>query len=140
MEGRKLSLRVSSGEVINEKDACKSCKGRKVLKEVKYLEVDVDKGMRDNERIIFRGEGDQQVGAVARVHHYCVTVVRKMWLIHCCAGSAELRWAMSKWGGQALMFAASVFPHTCFVPFCDLCAKLPCCYFFPLVPVFTVCC
>lgn len=50
------------GEVINEKDACKSCKGRKVLKEVKYLEVDVDKGMRDNERIIFRGEGDQQPG------------------------------------------------------------------------------
>lgn len=50
------------GEVINEKDACKNCKGRKVLKEVKYLEVVVDKGMRDNERIVFRGEGDQQPG------------------------------------------------------------------------------
>lgn len=50
------------GEVINEKDACKSCKGRKVLKEIKYLEVHVDKGMRDNERIIFKGEGDQQPG------------------------------------------------------------------------------
>ncbi|EEC12572.1 dnaJ homolog subfamily A member 2 [Ixodes scapularis] len=50
------------GEVINEKDACKTCKGRKVIKEIKYLEVHVDKGMRDNERIIFKGEGDQQPG------------------------------------------------------------------------------
>ncbi|KAL3217283.1 hypothetical protein MRX96_032537 [Rhipicephalus microplus] len=50
------------GEVINEKDACKSCKGRKVVKEVKYIEVNIDKGMRDNERIVFRGEGDQLPG------------------------------------------------------------------------------
>ncbi|CAN8001680.1 unnamed protein product [Ixodes pacificus] len=53
---------IFSSEVINEKDACKTCKGRKVIKEIKYLEVHVDKGMRDNERIIFKGEGDQQPG------------------------------------------------------------------------------
>lgn len=50
------------GEIINEKDACKACRGRKVVKETKYLEVHVDKGMRDNERIVFKGEGDQQPG------------------------------------------------------------------------------
>uniref|UniRef100_A0A2R5LMI6 Putative molecular chaperone n=1 Tax=Ornithodoros turicata TaxID=34597 RepID=A0A2R5LMI6_9ACAR len=50
------------GEIINEKDACKTCKGRKVVKETKVLEVHVDKGMRDSERIVFKGEGDQQPG------------------------------------------------------------------------------
>ncbi|CAN8001674.1 unnamed protein product, partial [Ixodes pacificus] len=56
------------GEVINEKDACKTCKGRKVIKEIKYLEVHVDKGMRDNERIVFKGEGDQHSGWTRRIN------------------------------------------------------------------------
>lgn len=48
------------GEIINEKDKCTKCKGKKVLNECKILEVHVEKGMRDNQRIFFRGEGDQQ--------------------------------------------------------------------------------
>ncbi|KAK3578457.1 hypothetical protein CHS0354_038543 [Potamilus streckersoni] len=47
------------GEVINEKDKCKTCKGKKVTNETKILEVHVDKGMKDGQRIPFRGEGDQ---------------------------------------------------------------------------------
>ena len=49
------------GEMINEKDRCKVCQGRKVIKESKILEVHVDKGMRDGQKITFRGEGDQMV-------------------------------------------------------------------------------
>lgn len=48
------------GEVISEKDKCGSCKGKKVLNETKILEVHVDKGMKENQKIYFRGEGDQQ--------------------------------------------------------------------------------
>lgn len=48
------------GEQMNEADKCKACLGKKVVVETKILEVHVDKGMRENERITFRGEGDQQ--------------------------------------------------------------------------------
>lgn len=47
------------GEVINDKDRCKECKGKKVTQQNKVLEVHVDKGMKDNQKIPFRGEGDQ---------------------------------------------------------------------------------
>lgn len=48
------------GETINDKDKCPKCKGKKVLNETKILEVHVEKGMRENQKIYFRGEGDQQ--------------------------------------------------------------------------------
>lgn len=48
------------GETINDKDKCPKCKGKKVLNETKILEVHVEKGMRDHQKIFFRGEGDQQ--------------------------------------------------------------------------------
>lgn len=50
------------GEVINEKDRCKKCEGKKVIKEVKILEVHVDKGMKHGQRITFAGEADQAPG------------------------------------------------------------------------------
>lgn len=48
------------GEIINDKDKCPKCKGKKVLNETKILEVHIEKGMRENQKIFFRGEGDQQ--------------------------------------------------------------------------------
>jgi len=51
-----------SGEMINEKDRCKTCQGKKVTPEVKILEVHVDKGMKDGQKIMMRGEGDQTPG------------------------------------------------------------------------------
>ena len=50
------------GEIIKDKDRCKQCQGRKVLTERKILEVHIDKGMIDGQRIVFNGEGDQAPG------------------------------------------------------------------------------
>lgn len=57
-----LQICLSLGEVINEKDRCKKCEGKKVIKEVKILEVHVDKGMKHGQRITFSGEADQAPG------------------------------------------------------------------------------
>lgn len=48
-----------AGEVISERDRCKQCEGRKVCKELKVLEVHVDKGMKHGQKITFSGEADQ---------------------------------------------------------------------------------
>lgn len=50
------------GERINPKDRCKTCEGRKVIKDRKILEVHVDKGMEDGQKVVFSGEGDQEPG------------------------------------------------------------------------------
>ena len=49
------------GEIINERDRCRGCLGKKVKEELKMMEVHIDKGMRDGQKIVFRGEGDQMV-------------------------------------------------------------------------------
>ncbi len=48
-----------TGEKIKEKDRCKKCSGKKIVKEKKILECHVDKGMKDGQKITFRGEADQ---------------------------------------------------------------------------------
>lgn len=50
------------GERINPKDRCKNCNGRKIVREKKILEVHLDKGMKDGQKITFAGEGDQEPG------------------------------------------------------------------------------
>lgn len=50
------------GERINPKDMCKTCQGKKIVQERKILEVHVDKGMEDGQKITFYGEGDQVPG------------------------------------------------------------------------------
>ncbi|XP_073202131.1 dnaJ homolog subfamily A member 1 isoform X2 [Lepidochelys kempii] len=50
------------GERISPKDRCKSCIGRKIVREKKILEVHIDKGMKDGQKITFHGEGDQEPG------------------------------------------------------------------------------
>jgi DnaJ family protein A protein 2 len=50
------------GEIINEKDKCRKCNGQKTVQEQKILEVNVMPGLRDNQKIIFHGEGDQEPG------------------------------------------------------------------------------
>ncbi|QLQ78952.1 hypothetical protein HG537_0B02990 [Torulaspora globosa] len=48
-----------TGDIIDAKDRCKACHGKKVANERKILEVHVDPGMKDGQKIVFRGEADQ---------------------------------------------------------------------------------
>ncbi|XP_019935083.1 dnaJ homolog subfamily A member 4 [Paralichthys olivaceus] len=50
------------GEKFNSKDRCKNCNGQKVERKKKILEVHIDKGMKDGQRMTFQGEGDQEPG------------------------------------------------------------------------------
>jgi len=50
------------GERISAKDRCKGCNGRKVTKTSKILEVHIDKGMSEGQKVVFHGEGDQEPG------------------------------------------------------------------------------
>ncbi|MCL7034259.1 hypothetical protein MKW94_009590 [Papaver nudicaule] len=50
-----------TGEIINEKDKCQQCKGSKVTKEKKVLEVHVEKGMQNGQKIVFEGQADEAV-------------------------------------------------------------------------------
>ncbi|BES88946.1 DnaJ central domain [Nesidiocoris tenuis] len=45
--------------VIPEKNRCTACSGKKIINESKLLEAFVEKGMRNGEKIYFKGEGDQ---------------------------------------------------------------------------------
>lgn len=47
---------------MDPKLRCKKCNGRKVNRERKILEVQVDKGMEDGQKITFSSEGDQEPG------------------------------------------------------------------------------
>ncbi|CAG8652368.1 4952_t:CDS:10, partial [Funneliformis mosseae] len=49
------------GEVIREKDRCKKCKGVKTIEEKKILDIFIEKGMQNNQKIIMQGEADQEV-------------------------------------------------------------------------------
>lgn len=53
-----------SGTVIKSKDRCTQCGGKKVVQEKKVLEVPIDKGMQDKQKIVFAGEADQAPGTV----------------------------------------------------------------------------
>lgn len=51
-----------TGSSITEKDRCKKCHGEKTVKEKKTLEVFVNKGMKNAEKITFTSEADEAVG------------------------------------------------------------------------------
>ncbi|CAI0385683.1 unnamed protein product [Linum tenue] len=51
--------RGSGSEVISERDKCPHCRGNKVNKEKKVLEVHVEKGMRHEQKITFQGQADE---------------------------------------------------------------------------------
>ncbi|KAG2195946.1 hypothetical protein INT47_007082 [Mucor saturninus] len=52
------------GEIINEKDRCKHCLGKKIMSDRKILEVHIERGMRGGQKITFSGEGDQAPGII----------------------------------------------------------------------------
>ncbi|KAG0260115.1 hypothetical protein BG011_002134 [Mortierella polycephala] len=50
------------GSTMRDKDKCKKCKGAKVVNEKKVMEIFIEKGMRNGEKIPMKGEADQQPG------------------------------------------------------------------------------
>ncbi|XP_061107542.1 dnaJ homolog subfamily A member 1-like [Conger conger] len=50
------------GQRISSKDKCKGCGARKILRQNKTLEVHIDRGMKDGQKIVFHAEGDQEPG------------------------------------------------------------------------------
>ncbi|XP_052114907.1 dnaJ protein homolog [Arachis duranensis] len=48
-----------TGETISDRDRCPQCKGEKVVQEKKVLEVHVEKGMQNGQKITFPGEADE---------------------------------------------------------------------------------
>lgn len=54
----------ATGKCMNESDKCRECRGRKVSKERKVLEVNIEKGMKNGEKIKFHGESDESPGLI----------------------------------------------------------------------------
>lgn len=52
------------GKVMREEDKCKTCRGKKTFKDRKILEVAVEKGMTNGQKIRFSGEADEIPGTV----------------------------------------------------------------------------
>jgi DnaJ family protein A protein 2 len=50
------------GEVIDEKNKCKTCNGKKVVKEKKVIDANIDKGTPNNYQYTFHGEADEYPG------------------------------------------------------------------------------
>lgn len=49
-----------TGDICDPKDRCTVCSGKKTQAERKILQVHIDPGMKDGQRIVFSGEGDQE--------------------------------------------------------------------------------
>ncbi|KAK0410663.1 hypothetical protein QR680_005260 [Steinernema hermaphroditum] len=50
------------GTMVPEKDKCKACSGNKTIQTKKVLEVNIRRGVNNNEKIVFAREGDQEPG------------------------------------------------------------------------------
>jgi len=53
------------GEIIDDKHKCKECNGKKVKKEKKLLEAEIDKGSPNGCQYVFHGEADEYPGTEA---------------------------------------------------------------------------
>merc|ERR1712076_88013 len=53
------------GEIIDDANKCKTCNGKKVVKEKKVIEVDIDKGAPNGYKYTLHGEADEYPGAEA---------------------------------------------------------------------------
>lgn len=52
-----------TGSVVDKKDQCPKCNGRKVIREQKVLHIDIPKGAHNEQRIVFSGEGNEEPNA-----------------------------------------------------------------------------
>lgn len=52
------------GKTISEKDKCELCKGKKIVPHTQILEIEILKGMKHGEQILFHGESEQYPGTI----------------------------------------------------------------------------
>lgn len=52
-----------TGKVVNPKDKCKKCKGKRTTEEKKQLELYIPRGAKEGDKIVLEGEADQIPGA-----------------------------------------------------------------------------
>lgn len=48
-----------TGDIVDPKDRCKDCNGKKIDNERKILQVHIDPGMKNGQKVVFKGEADQ---------------------------------------------------------------------------------
>lgn len=53
----------ATGKVVNPKDKCKKCKGKRTTEEKKQLELYIPRGAKEGDKIVLEGEADQIPGA-----------------------------------------------------------------------------
>lgn len=53
------------GEIINEKDKCLNCKGKKVVQEEKIIEINIKPGTKNNTQYRYPNESDEYPGCIA---------------------------------------------------------------------------
>lgn len=53
------------GVIVNDVDKCEKCKGKCVIKTIKILQIHIEKGIKNGEKIIFREESDQNPNTIA---------------------------------------------------------------------------
>ncbi len=53
------------GTKVRDQDRCTECRGERVVEDKKVLKVEIDKGARDGQRLVFRGESDEAPGLKA---------------------------------------------------------------------------
>jgi DnaJ family protein A protein 2 len=58
---RKCSVCNGAGDMINAKNRCKTCQGKKLLQQTKTLDVHIAPGSQNGETIKFSSEGNQIV-------------------------------------------------------------------------------
>jgi len=51
-----------TGEMTSDKDKCHACDGRKLQKEKKTIEIVIEPGMKDNQKLVFPGDADEVPG------------------------------------------------------------------------------
>jgi DnaJ family protein A protein 2 len=54
----------ATGKIIDNKDRCKACSGKKTYKDRKVLEVNIEKGMKHGQKIKFADEADELPGTL----------------------------------------------------------------------------
>jgi len=62
------------GKTIEEKNKCKTCKGEKISKQKKDLEVTIEPGVFDGHDIVYTGEHDEYPGVMAGDLHIRIKV------------------------------------------------------------------